>query len=363
MRVNLPGYYSETLPSGTVRHVVRKEGDKRKKTSIPVGPENPDFLDHYNAARRGEKFLVTPKTTIPKSLAWLMDEFEDWMEKRVASGLLHPSTLHQRRQFYARLRPRYAAKHMQMPTEVIARIRDEMMDTPGAADNMVKALRAMYSWACHPERRILRENPAVGLEKLNRRRDKGATPWTVEDLQAYRERHPRGTMAHLALSLFMFTACRISDAVILGRGHETRIQGVHHLSWVPSKKGSSKVTVPLLPPLQSAIAAQRVIGPTYLLTAHGRPFSSSNGFDNWFRKRVIEAGLCKDVDGVLKATRSSHGIRKAAGHLLALEGASQYHIMAVHGHSDAKTSQIYTESVDRQRLASQAMDLLAGMEW
>ena len=362
MRVNLPGYYAETLPSGRVRHVVRKQGDKTKKTTVPVGPDHADFLQHYEAARRGEKLIVAPEVTVPKSLGWLMDEFEAWMTKRVEAGLLHPSTLQQRRQYYARLRPRYGLKHMAMPSEVIANIRDEMLDTPAAADNMVKALKALFAWASHPERRILRENPAVGISKVNR--DKGATPWTVDDLRAYRERHPKGTMAHLALSIFMFTACRISDAVRLGRRHETEIGGVPHLDWQPAKKGSSRVVIPMLPPLQDAIAAQTVVGPTYLLTAHGRPFSSRNSFDNRFRKWVIEAGLCTtDEQGEMKAMRSSHGIRKAAGHLLALEGASQYHIMAVHGHSEAKTSEIYTKGVNRQILAREAMDLLVGMKW
>ncbi|MDP1669812.1 hypothetical protein [Phaeovulum sp.] len=60
---------------------------------------------------------------------------------------------------------------------------------------------------------------------------------------------------------------------------------------------------------------------------------------------------------------SSHGIRKAAGELLALQGASQYHIMAVHGHSSAKTSEVYTKGVERDRLAEQAMRMLEGMEW
>ncbi|RJL02345.1 hypothetical protein D3P06_11375 [Paracoccus aestuarii] len=40
--------------------------------------------------------------------------------------------------------------------------------------------------------------------------------------------------------------------------------------------------------------------------------------------------------------RSSHGVRKAAGHLLAQEGCSQNQIMTVHGHTQARTSEVYT---------------------
>lgn len=60
---------------------------------------------------------------------------------------------------------------------------------------------------------------------------------------------------------------------------------------------------------------------------------------------------------------SSHGIRKAAGHLMALNGATQYEIMAVHGHNNAETSQVYTNGVDRARLGTLAADKLAGLDW
>lgn len=363
MPVDLPGYLTERRPSGRVRHLVRKEGDKRKRIVLPVGPEDPDFLNHYESARRGEKYTGPPEpTTTPESLAWLMDQFEDWMEKRVQAGLLHPSTLQQRRQFYARLREPHGNKDMRMPPEAIAKIRDDLIATPGAADNMVKALRAMFAWACHRERGLLKVNPATGIEKVNQ--GKGAVPWTVQDLQQYRDCHPRGTPAHLALSLFMFTACRISDAVLLGPKNETRIKDVPHLDWVPAKKGSSRVIIPIMPPLQTAIDAATITGPTYLVTERGVPFNTTNSFDNRFRKWIIKAGLYElDANGVKRATRSSHGIRKATGHLLALEGASQYHIMAIHGHAEAKTSEIYTHGVSRQLLALEAMDMLSGMRW
>lgn len=176
----------------------------------------------------------------------------------------------------------------------------------------------------------------------------------MDDLQAFRDRHPKGTMAHLALTRFMFTACRIGDAYRLGRGHERKIHGITYLDWQPEKKGSARVTIPILPPLADAISAQTLIGPTYLLNGWGRPFASSAAFGNWFRDRVGEAGL---------ENRSPHGIRKAAGELMALEGASQYHIMAVHGHTQAKTSEGYTQGVNRQKLAAEAMRMLSDMAW
>lgn len=100
--------------------------------------------------------------------------------------------------------------------------------------------------------------------------------------------------------------------------------------------------------------AQTAIGPAYLLTEHGKPFASPEALRNRFKKWCRSADL-EDL--------SSHEIRKAAGHLMALKGATQYEIMSVHGHANAATSQVYTESVERMKLGEMAASKLAGMDW
>ena len=165
---------------------------------------------------------------------------------------------------------------------------------------------------------------------------------------------PKGSAAHLALSLFMFTACRVSDAITLGRHNERRQGDLIWLAWQPGKAGSMPVEIPMLPPLIEAIRATGVIGKTYNLNAYGRSWASPDAFRNRFKDWCREAGL---------PDRSPHGIRKAAGHLLAQHGATQYQIMAVHGHAQATTSEVYTRSVERVKIAEAAMGLLAGMEW
>ena len=351
MRLHLPGLMRETLPSGNVRWRVRPAGDKTRKITITVGPGDPDFNRQYDAARRGEKpEVIAAPTHIPRSVAWLVDGFDRAMQAKVAAGHLADTTRKQRMAFLARVAGKYGDKHMSMPRSAVIEHRDSLQATPGAADNAVKSIRAMYAWAT--ERGLVRENPALEIPKLNR--GTGAVPWSVDDLRQFREHHPQGTMAHLALTLFMFTACRVSDVYRLGRAHERRREGQLWLDWQPIKKGSAPVSVPVLPPLERAIAAQKVVGATYLLNGWGRPFASAAAFGNWFRDRVKEAEL---------ENRSPHGIRKAAGELLALEGATQYEIMCLHGHTQAKTSEVYTAGVNRQKLAGLAMEKLSRMEW
>lgn len=347
VRIHPPGLLCERLPSGNVRWRVRAIGDKSRKTTVPP-PDDPDFFAAYDAARHGRKY--DKQKPVTHSLAWLVGEYEKAMAERVAAGLLDGGTLKQRSAFYARLCGRYGAKNMRMPAHKLVEFRDSILATPGAADNMVKAVRALYAWAI--ERGTVQANPAAGIGTVNRSR--GAVAWSIDDLRKFREAHPKGTMPHLALSLFMFTACRIGDAATLGRANERTFDGVTWLCWQPAKKGSAPVEVPILPPLAQAIAAQKVIGPTYLLNGWGKSFASSAALGNWFRDRVREAGL---------TDRSPHGIRKAAGELMAIEGATQYHIMAVQGHTQAKTSEVYTRGVNRRKLASDAVAKLASMDW
>lgn len=353
MNLHLPGLLKERMRSGRDRFRVRVAGDKTRRIPLHVDPEHPDFLEHYRAARSGVELQATAPAIerhVHRSVAWLVAAFCDHMAAQEAAAQLHPATVKQRRYFLDKLTVEYGTMHMAMPGHAVLAMRDDMAPTPGAADNFVKAVRALYAWAL--ARQLVAKNPASGIGKIGR--GTGAVPWSIDDLRQYRKAHPFGTTAHLALSLFMFTACRVSDVVNLGRDHERIIQGVAHLDWRPAKKGSAQVTVPILPPLARALDARTIIGPTYLLTAHGKPFSSSAAFGNKFRDWTARAKL---------HNRSPHGIRKAAGELLALEGATQYHIMAVHGHTQAKTSEGYTSGVNRQKLASEAMRMLSGMDW
>jgi integrase len=351
MRLRYPGLMAERLPSGTLRYRVRPAGQKARKITLRVGPEHPAFGEHYHAARAGVQLAPEPeRQAIRGSVGWLVDEYTAAMDAMRAAGQLTGATVHQRKMFLGWLRSEVGEYSARMPQGELLKLRDKKAATPGAADNFVKAARAMFAWAV--ARGLAQTNPAAGIARICR--GQGAVPWTLSDLTKFRDRHPAGTMPHLALTLFMFTACRISDVVILGRRHEAERGGVVWLDWQPAKRGTARVRIPMLPPLYRATRAAGVIGPTYLLTAHGRPFASPAAFGNKFRDWCAQAGL----EG-----RSPHGIRKAAGELLALHGASQYHIMAVHGHTEAKTSEVYTRGVERDRLAAQALQLLDGMAW
>jgi len=342
------------LPSGNYRYRVRVEGRPSKRSRLHIGPEHKDFSEHYCAGRAGIE--IKPEAnpvdnTIKGSIAWLTRKYLAELKKQVAAGQASPLTLKEEKTYLDRLASQYFDYKLAMPQTEVVKIRDKYAATPAGADSMVKAIRTMYQWAC--DRGICDVNPAIGVARIDKGRG-GAKPWTVDDLKAFRKVHPEGTTAHLCLTIFMFTACRISDAVVLGRSNEFERAGVRGLGGQPQKKGSAKVEVPMLPPLYKATRAATVQGPTNLLTEHGRPFKSPDALGQKFRKRCRAAGL---------EERSSHGIRKAAGHLLAQAGCTQYQIMSIHGHTQAKTSEVYTKGVERWRMAADAMRTLEAMEW
>ncbi len=364
VKVNYDGLLKEPLPSGRFRYRVRVEGDKNRRITLTVGPEHREFHEIYCAARRGIRLEPSASSELSEkgTVAWLVDSYLAYLSGLVEQQQGSAYTLKQRRSFRSLVLDHksstgksngraYAGLPCEIPPHELILFRDSLMATPGKANNVFKFLKAMYKWGL--ERNHCKTNPAKGID-VDYKSLGGATPWTMDDLEKYRKVHPRGTMAHLALCVFMFTACRIGDAVLLGRRHEEKVNGHLWLKWTPAKKGSKKVALPMLHPLISATRAQTVVGPTYLLTQHGVPFASPEGLRNRFKKWCKEAGL---------PDRSSHGIRKAAGHLLALHGATQYEIMSIHGHAQASTSQIYTESVERMKLAEMGASKLASLDW
>jgi site-specific recombinase XerD len=79
---------------------------------------------------------------------------------------------------------------------------------------------------------------------------------------------------------------------------------------------------------------------------YGKPFTV-DGFSQWMRDAITAAGLpleCKP-----------HGLRKAAGRMLAEAGATAKQIMAVLGHATLTEAQRYCDEADQAGLAEAAV--------
>jgi integrase len=359
VRVKLPGLLQERHRNGTLRWRVRVEGDNARRLPVPVAPDHPDFLHHYHAARAGQTWQPDRPRSAENSIDWLCARYLEFVDKMVKAGQMSAATLKQKRSVLGRLCDhkgddgfRYGDFDMDAPARAFVDVRDAWAATPGAADNLMRSTRAMYRWAI--ERKLIDHNPAAGIAAINLSPQGGAVPWTADDLRKFKETHPPGTTAHLWLTLQAFTACRIGDAIWLGRDQEVQRGGQTWLEWQPRKKGSAFVAIPMLPPLLDAVRAVKIIGPAYLLNDKGRPFASVEALRVRVQRWCESAGL---------PGRSSHGIRKAMAQTMAEDGASQHQIMAVMAHTQAKTSEIYTKGVERRALALEGIQGLAGLKW
>lgn len=359
MRVNFPGFLTERNRNGSPRYRVRVENNNSRKLTIPVGPLHPDFPNHYYAARMGEIWNPVSVEAVERSLDWLTDRYLKFLSKMVDAGQMSPATLKQRRSILSRMcdfqdrdGTRYGDCDLDAPTRAFVELRDTWAEHPGAADNLIKSIRALYKWAI--ERGEIAQNPAAGIAPINRNPKGGAEPWTAQDLLRFKEAHPKGTTAHLWLTLQAFTACRIGDAVWLGRDQETTRNGRTWLDWQPRKKGSAPVSMPMMQPLFDATRESKIIGPAYILNDKGRPFASTEAL------RVRVQRWCKEAD---IPGKSSHGVRKAVAELMAESGCTQHQIMAVMSHTQAKTSEVYTKGAERRILASDGIQALANLEW
>lgn len=356
MRVRFPGYAPERR-KGRMIHRVRVKGDPARRVSIPVGPDDPAFSAHYHAARRGERAEEARQTVAtPMSLDALVSAYLDALAADVAHGIASPLTLKQRRPLLRRVcdfpddlnAGRMGNLHCDLPPAAFRHIIAQFGARTGAADNAIKAMRAAYE-----RMQWLETNPAAGVKRVHRPRG-GATPWSADDVRKFLKAWPLGTMPHVWMMLALFTGARISDLYRLGRAFEVKRAGVTWIEWKPAKKGSSDTAMPMAPQLADAIRATGVIGKTYILSAYGQPYASPEALRNKVQDWTTAAGL---------TNRSSHGLRKALGGILADAGATEHQIMSVLSHANPTTSAIYTKNAQRARLAADAMASIRGLDF
>lgn len=206
----------------------------------------------------------------------------------------------------------------------------------------------MFTWA--KEAGLVQANPARDVRRVYTSSE-GHHTWTEAEIEHYKERHPLGTKAHLALMIMLLTGVRKSDAVKLGRQHERKGADGKTLVFTATKNKGRKpvrIEIPLLPELQKVLDASKTGDMTYLVTEHGRPFSVA-GFGNKMRSWCDEAGLPEC---------SSHGLRKAAATTAAENGASVHMLMSMFGWLTFSEAERYTAAVERRKLAANGMGLM-----
>lgn len=319
---------------GKRRHYFRRPGFA--SVALPGEPGSREFMDAYHRAlEQAPKREIGQAEEIPGSFGALIaryyktDQFKSLADQ---TRNTYRNTLERFRTDRAGLLIRGIRQRH------VTAMLDELAGKPGAQQNLRKALRNVLNLALaigwidvHPMEGLRRPKKAV----------QGFRPWSPEDIALFEARWPSGTRERLALALLLYTAQRRQDVVRMGRQH---ISG--DLIRVKQQKTGTELLIPIHPKLAIEIAAAPREHLTFLMTAHGEPFTPA-GFTNWFVERARLAGL--------PPRSSPHGLRKAAANMLAEAGCTPSQIMAVTGHKNLSEVTLYTAAADQVRLAREAM--------
>lgn len=331
--MRLPYVTEERLPSGAIRYRYRRGA---VKVTLKGKPGSREFLDHYASLRDDVPQPVS--RAIRGSVEWLVGLYLDDLDRRVGNRLASPLTLKGHKHHLSRLIAEYGGRDANMPRSALVKLHDKLQATPGAADNMLKAVSALYKWAIRRDL-VTCPNPAKDVQRIRRKTD-GFTPWTADDFARFLDQHGPGTMARRALILTMGTTARRGDLCILGRQNEVQIGGRTWLRWRQSKAPHGLVEMPMSAALLAELHGSGNM--TYLLNSYGAPFTVA-GLGNRFRKWCDEAGLQR---------KSLHGIRKGLSAMLAGQGAASTEIDVLLGHEmGSPETRVYVRSAERQRLA------------
>lgn len=208
-----------------------------------------------------------------------------------------------------------------------------------AAVNLRKQLRRLFKYAVKLE--WISSNPVELAERVGANKIAGYYTWNEADIAKFKQRHPLGTKARLALEIILWTWQRRGDARLFGPKHIQRGKINFRAS-----KNDADLWLPIAPDLKRAIEAMPAVGLTsFLVTEFGKPFSAA-GFGNWFRDRCDEAGLphC-----------AAHGLRKAGATRAAQTEATQQGLKAVGGWKGDQEVSTYTAAAEQEGLADITM--------
>lgn len=345
---------------GNIRIYLRRAG--RKKVRLEGFPWTEAFMEAYRAAVSAGPDDHAPRdrhVTTPGTWKWLCRRY-------IASGAFKGLDAVTRKRRTTLLeatwdeptKPEASTFYSEFPlsrlkANAIRVLRDRRVDDgPWSANNRLKAIRAVYSWATGEENKDEVDqlaplgDQARDVAYISAPSD-GFHTWSIEEVHRFRARHPISTKAYLALALLIYAGGRRSDVVVLGRQHR-RTGSLRYRLHKGRNKRPVTIEIPVLPDLAAAIDACPSRGLTFLETELGKPFTS-NGFGNWFKDRCVEADLphC-----------SAHGVRKAGATIAAENGASERQLMAMFGWLTSKMAELYTRAAEQKLLASRGMPLI-----
>jgi len=335
---------------GNDRYYIRKPGHKKVRIRETFEDGQGNITEAFFAAYRAA-LAAMDAVPLAKKEPLREDTFEWLVNQYYRSAKfqkLGKSTQREKRSVLDRYCETAGARpYKAMQKDDVEKSQAKRKDTPGAADNLVKVLRAMFNWAMHDVKPpLMTHNPAVGISKVNTESE-GFYTWTPADVEQYREHYPLGTTARLALEIMLNIGARISDAAKLGPPHQTGV-------WLRFTAEKNKVRKPkrievkMLPELRKAIETTKIGTFTFLITDYGLPFTKA-GLGGRMRDWCDAAGLPECT---------SHGLRKAAAVEHAENMSTAPEMCALFGWDKLETAEVYIRKAREKTMAGNAIERL-----
>ena len=324
---------------GNVRFYFRRPG--KPKIRLHGLPGSDEFMTAYRAALSDND---PPMGKSEKSFEWLCQRYY----KSALFKSMEEDTRRRKRSVLDEIcnivgdsgRRLGHAPYASLKRAHVRTLRDMKAAKPEGANFRLKQISALYAWAIKTD--LATVNPAEKVEKLGGGSD-GYYTWTDQDVEKFEAQWPIGSRPRLAMAIMLYLGVRRSDAVLIGKKHESK-DGltVTFTQFKGRKRGGKALTLPILPLFRAILAASELGSETWLETAFGRPYAVA-GFGNSFRDWCVAAGLPQCT---------AHGLRKIGAVRAAEAGASEHELMAMFGWEDADQARVYTRKAAQKRLAA-----------
>lgn len=325
VKVDLPYVNAFQSQHGRWRYYFRRKGCKR--VQLPH-PDDPGFLDAYNAAK-GET-NAAPTTIAPGSFGALCQNYmqsADFVQ-------LAESTRREMKYVINALIAEHGTKPLaKLERRHILGWKDKLASKPGAANKMLRTVKQLMTFA---EARGFRpDNLGKGIKMMRGGRWRA---WTDAELLDFEERWPLGTRERTGYALALYTGQRREDLVKLTwksiAGEAFRLK---------QGKTGTDVVIPIHPELKKALAAVHPRHEKAILASDKGEKLSPVYFGHLMAAAVDEAGLTRGPNGCLL-----HGLRKTAGRLLAEAGAL---VAPITGHRTERMTAEYSRDANQEKLA------------
>ena len=347
---------------GKLRHQFRRNGHKR--VSLPGVPGSAEFMDAYQALlvqSGGSPVEIGARRTKGGTINALIVGYYKSDAFIVA---LAPEMQRMRRNILERFRVEHGDKRAAiLQSYHVAKLLEGKKQH--AKKNWLKTVKGLMTFAVAEGARA--DNPCDGVKLAKGPKSMGHMTWLEPQVEQYRQHHPLGTIARLALELLLNIAARRYDAHEIGSQHViiSNKDGKKKLCWRPHKTlrtTGKMLKITMIPTLQAALDAvpkpengnERALA--FLTNDYGKPFASAAAFGNKFADWCRAAGLkpVRCEDGRVRNYRA-HGLRKAALRAAAHAGCTLHELMALGGHSSARQLQEYLEEIEQEFMADNAM--------